>query len=426
MINPLFSNQHSCNAFCNQVPNLAQIELKIQLNGRETLYLEYFPLEVRNLAGMTLSKFGIRNTAENRKRLQLWYVDEDGDRIGIRVDSDLKILRNRLTNARLFRFKLCAQLIGEKDLGDRRAGRGTKFLRSNSGSNPVKNNDYLDKLELKSVLKSTYKELGDGFSQRFSQIMKDHRKIPCKVCLGCGRSSHGHGGHDGHSRECQNCYGNGYRPRNNKWSLITKIIDFRLKELILEPLNRLFSDPQPQNHNILDQNRNVIEDFEDFEEDQSDYDLSDIGPNLDDDVDEDDFCVSSCNSSHSSSKNGRIDCSVFGTGSEDSELMSFGNNDENHAAGQNSRSRRGKSKEGVAWLFGKTNKNSSFKSGKNTQCGEENSTACNFGSGKKQLPSSRQIQMQQVGIFQLKIEYNSFLFGFILISFRINSQPGMT
>lgn len=189
----------------------SKTELKVQINNDLTFYLNSFPKSYQNLEKMIQKKIssGRRRTLQN---LKISYYDEDKERISIGDDTDLGILSNRLIHDKKTRFKIHAE------------------FDQNSEKNILEENH--ECLQKSKILKfcDFLNEENSGFEPKFKKAIQSG-KVPCMECLGKGK--------DSSNNKCENCYGFGERPKDKKWNLIFKIIEYKFNELLLVPFQKL-------------------------------------------------------------------------------------------------------------------------------------------------------------------------------------------
>jgi PB1 domain len=185
------------------------MHMKIGFEDRSYL-LNRFPTTFADLLTQFIDK--VKLTLGSQP--SFYYVDNDGDMIVVADDSDLSNVKDV---CRMEGKELCKLIV------DRPATVTPKSTADNKAGTACGGQcNGFDSSKYYHFLKSRLPR----FSEEFTECM--NKGMPCEDCLGIGKSKDG--------SKCCNCYGRGIRPLNNQFKLMIQIMDFKLREYILEPL----------------------------------------------------------------------------------------------------------------------------------------------------------------------------------------------
>jgi hypothetical protein len=199
-----------------------QLKLKLEYNHKN-YYLNTFPKSITLLRKMITAKVDLKQNFE------IYYFDMDNEKIQLSDDADLKFLIKQLINQQKSRFKV--------------------HIEPKMGENKIQHIQYLEE-----PLKSTIASLtalvskSPAVDPKFKKILKEG-DLPCQECLGEGTKEH---------KKCGNCYGIGRRPMNDHWMLVTKLIEFKVFDMILSPFKKLMMRVYQQDSGM----REIIEEMD--------------------------------------------------------------------------------------------------------------------------------------------------------------------
>jgi hypothetical protein len=182
------------------------IHMKVTFENR-TYLLNRFPESFIDLLEQVADKL----KTSVGPQANFYFVDRDGDMIVVADSSDLANVKEvcKLEGKEVCKLALEKQ----PTAGQLGAGRSGGCSHNCGAFDSVK---YLD------FLKKRLPEFTDEFTNCIE------KGLPCEDCLGMGKLKD--------LSKCFNCYGRGIRPMNSQFKLIMQIIDFKLKQLILDPL----------------------------------------------------------------------------------------------------------------------------------------------------------------------------------------------
>ena len=198
--------------------------------------IDEFPEDYKDMVKKISTKLNKTFT----KEVSFSFIDTEKEKILLTDDSDLRTALKLAisTNSQFVR------IIVERNLLEK----STSEMNTGATSDEAKTN-----LETEKFFKILYSQLPQ-VKQHFEQQVSA-RKLPCESCMGMGRVRNGTG-------NCSNCCGRGFRPKTAQMKLVMKLIDYKIKHLLLEPLQSYLGADRNAN-----QEREADADSEDFEDD---------------------------------------------------------------------------------------------------------------------------------------------------------------
>lgn len=183
------------------------MHMKVAFENR-TYLLNRFPDSFNDLLDQVTDK--VKTPLGNQPHF--YFVDNDGDMIVVADNADLVNIKEV---CKLEGKEVC-KLIVDRPISTSQSSPGRDCGCSQQGASfdSVKYFDYL-------------KKRLPEFSEEFVSCIE--KGLPCEECLGIGKLKD--------LSKCYNCYGRGIRPMNNQFKLILQIIDFKFKQLLLDPLS---------------------------------------------------------------------------------------------------------------------------------------------------------------------------------------------
>jgi hypothetical protein len=193
--------------------------MKVTYNG-EKHYLERFPDSFQQLTLLVMKKCRMASIQD----LCFYLVDTDGEQVVVNCDSDIEHIRRSLQLANESTAKIFIERRASKPTAD------APNTEDSTNSPPKESfeSKYYDYLK---------HNLGNKINKQFeTHLMFD--KLPCKLCFGSGqRGTYG---------RCSYCNDTGSRPLTKKWKLILALIEFKIKEYVMNPLSQYLGKPKEE------------------------------------------------------------------------------------------------------------------------------------------------------------------------------------
>lgn len=278
----LHSNKHQPGQI-----NRMQLDLKLSYEGRTFILgraVSSFKtlLEIINAKlKLSLEENGLRLVQKTPgmfgfQEFTLVYADKDGEQITILDDADLASLIRTCLDTQRTCIKLVLSHAAITQEGINETGQGkslTEPLQSQSGDRLLQSANLQGRppnqfVEV-AVLKSMFSQLTENFSKlspEFSSKITG-TTVPCCECNGSGIVhmpmcvlQNGTTTQTSVPKTCDNCTGSGVRPMSKETALVLKIMDWKLRELFLEPLqiflNRMV-EGEEESHSATSSLKNI-------------------------------------------------------------------------------------------------------------------------------------------------------------------------
>lgn len=210
--------------------------LKVAFEGCNYL-VDEFPSDYKDM----VRKVSAKLNRQLGRDFSLSFIDNENEKIVFSDDSDLAfalkmaVAENR-KSLKIIVEKLPCEKAGGSEKNTLTSSEEAPFV----AFDPLK---YLKFLELNLP----------KFNSTFEDAIGAH-KLPCEECFGVGHKKSG--------ANCENCHQTGLRPITPQIKLLLKLMDYKFKKLIMEPL-RMFAcgeDKEKESDRILE------EDFDDLED----------------------------------------------------------------------------------------------------------------------------------------------------------------
>ena len=189
----------------------AALNLRLVFEGKKYL-IERFPNTRNELLIQAIEKLKLAPG----KDYMLQYLETETERIVITDDSDLTVVKSLALSENRRVVQVSVERIDDKGFSYPRnsSSTGLPTFASNicQSFDPVKYYEYL-KNKIPSI------------NEEFEAAML--KGVPCEECLGMKKFR---------GRKCENCYGKGFRPMTPSSQLMLKLIDYKIREYVMGPL----------------------------------------------------------------------------------------------------------------------------------------------------------------------------------------------
>ena len=190
--------------------SLGALSFRVYFEGRKYL-IDRTPNTRQELLTQALEKTKL----PPGKDYHLQYLETETERIMITDDSDLTVVKSLALsdNKKVVQVAI--------DRADDKGGLFTRNSMSTGIPHSMSNSQTFDPVKYHEYLKNKIPEISEDFE---TAMLKG---VPCEECLGLKKCK---------GKKCFNCYGKGYRPVTPMMQLYLKIIDQRIREYIMGPL----------------------------------------------------------------------------------------------------------------------------------------------------------------------------------------------
>ncbi len=213
------------------------ILLKVSFEGC-TYLIDEFPADYKDM----VKKISTKLNKQLGREFTLSFIDCENEKIVFSDDSDLAYaLKMTLADN-----KKSLKVLLEKTAPEKGSGSERNTLTSSEEALSVA----FDPQKYFKFLEHNLPKCKRQFEEAI-----DKHKLPCEDCFGAGLKKN--------ATACENCNRTGHRPVTSQMKLILKLMDYKLKKFIMEPL-RLFiggEDTEKESERILDDDSEELDDL---------------------------------------------------------------------------------------------------------------------------------------------------------------------